>query len=122
MHKVQSENLKGIRIEALPQTLLNMHNHDSSLQSAEDLNAGSSQDFQATEEAGTDKNATREQDVQSSAREQWKEMSEERLKNNIDPSLESPQDSNTGKHINFLENEETKTGDHTTLDEESPTR
>ncbi len=41
------------------------------------------------------------------AKQQWKEMRGERMNNDQDPSLGSPQESNTGKHINFtdLENE-----------------
>lgn len=47
--------------------------------------------------------------TQNSAEQQWQEMREEKIKNDQDISLQSPQDANTEKHINFLEDEDTRT-------------
>lgn len=61
-------------------------------------------------------------DGENATRQQWKEMRDEKLKDQFDVSLESPQDANTGKHINFLEAEQTGTtdDDRSNREEETP--
>ncbi len=82
------------------------NNIDPSLQSPQDANTQKHINFLETEEEGSAENLSSDQDEQSPAKQQWEEMREEKKNNNTDPSLQSPQDANTQKHINFLEAEE----------------
>ncbi len=86
-------------------------NIDPSLQSPQDANTQKHIDFVETEEAGTTVSQHFSEDEQNSTKQQLKEMREERMNDNTDPSLQSPQDANTQKHINFLETEESGTTD-----------
>jgi len=83
------------------------NNSDPSLQSPQDANTQKHINFLETEEEGTVENLSSDEDEPSPAKQQWKEMREEKKNNNnIDSSLLSPQDANTQKHVNFLEAEE----------------
>ncbi len=86
-----------------------MNSLDSSLQSPQEANEQKHINFAETEDGGTVSSQPSAKDDQSLAKEQWKEMREERMNNDQDPSLQSPQDANTQKHINFLEIEDTGT-------------
>lgn len=83
-----------------------MNNHDSSLQSPQDANTGKHINFSEKEEAGTTTSQSSDEDEQSPAKQQWKEMREERMNDSEDLSLQSPQEANTQKHIDFIEIEE----------------
>ncbi|WP_018614848.1 hypothetical protein [Segetibacter koreensis] len=100
-----------------------MNIQDPSVPSSENENTGKPLKFPDTKETGHPSAG----DEENSAKQQWKEMREERIKNkkdDIDLSLQSPQDANTQKHVNFLDTEEEETRDSTsaTENEESPTQ
>ena len=82
---------------------------DLSLQSPQDANTEKHINFLQTNEAGstTDESSKEEE---SDAQRQWREMREEKIKNNQDVSLQTPQDANTQKHINFLDEESERSG------------
>ena len=81
-------------------------NIDPLLQSPQDANTRKHINFLETEEAPTTGTSSFNENQESPAKQQWKEMREEKMNSDIDPSLQSPQDANTQKHINFLETEE----------------
>ena len=82
---------------------------DLSLQSPQDANTQKHVNFLDTGEDETRDSTSAGENEESPTKRQWREMREEKMKHktdDIDPSLQSPQDANTQKHINFLKNDE----------------
>lgn len=77
---------------------------DLSLQSPQDANTEKHINSPETEGSGSATGDSSDE-KESPNRREWREMREEKNKNNQDVSLQSPQDANTEKHINFLDEE-----------------
>lgn len=78
---------------------------DPSLETPQDANTQKHIDFVGTEEEGNESESLRGEDEETPVQKQWREMREEKIKDDTDPSLQSPQDANTQKHIDFFDTE-----------------
>jgi hypothetical protein len=74
---------------------------DVSLGSPQDANTGKHVNFRDIEDAGSTPDQSSDTDEETPVQREWREMREEKMNNDQDISLGSPQDANTGKHINF---------------------
>ena len=100
-----------------------MNKQDPDFQSHDDSNKKEYIRSLETKEPRTTKNDRVDEGEESATAREWREMREEKSNASQDVSLESPQDANTEKHVNFLDTDSERSVAADSSDEtESPTQ